>query len=179
MQSDHFRGLLLTSSTSSHPLSTVLVVGEKESSQRAWSYGSTAPAMGVMSSCHCSHSPFFSNSTQWYSNLYWPWLRMDTWPRARSFIVTLWRGAPTQEIELLVVCSVKQSTQTYMYTPVQSQWPSLPPAPRAGSPLVPQDWCTCSWVGCWWHIPLPWHWAPEERPFGSLCTMNGANKFHI
>ena len=88
MQSDHFRGLLLTSSTSSHPLSTVLVVGEKESSQRARSYGSTAPALGVIPSCHCSRPPFFSNSTHWYSNLYWPWLRMDTWPRARSFTVT-------------------------------------------------------------------------------------------
>ena len=119
MQSDHFRGVLLTSSTSSHPLSTALVMGEKESSEQAWSYGSTAPAMGVMPSCHCSRSPFFSNSTQWYSNLYWPWLRMDTWPRARSFAVILWRGAPTQEIELLVVCSVKQCTQTYMYAPVQ------------------------------------------------------------
>ena len=101
VQSDHFRGLLLTSSTSSYPLSTVLVMGEKESSQRAWSYDSTAPAMGVMPRCHCSRSPFFSNSTQWYSNLYWPWLRMDTWPRARSFTVTLWRGHQHKRLNCL------------------------------------------------------------------------------
>ena len=121
MQSDHFRGLLLTSSTSSHPLSTVLVVGEKESSQRAWSYGSTAPAMGVMPSCHCSHSPFFSNSSNMVLKSVLAVVEDGHLTQSSLIHRNLVEGAPTQEIELLVVCSVKQCTQTYMYTPVQSQ----------------------------------------------------------